>query len=461
MAVMRKTKAHELTATEAIEAIRRGELSATELCEACIGRVESLEPALHAWVHFDPDLVRRQARVVDAKINAGTFHGRLYGVPFGVKDVMNTADLPTWMGSPIWEGFTPGNDARVVATLRLEGGVMFGKTVTAEFAVHYPGPTVNPYSADHSPGTSSSGSAAAVAACMVPLALGTQTAGSTIRPASYCGVYGFKPSFGVIPRTGILKTLDTLDHVCFFARSLEDLELFFESARVRGANHPFIHESIDQWSSERIKTPYRVAFIRGPAWEHAEPYAQKAILGLAEEWAADPEIRLEELELPGEFNSAHALHELIYCKTLSYYFQNEYKEHRELLSDIFREMVEAGLCVTPEAYWDGIGRQQALGRQLDAVFDTYDVILNLSTAGEAPFGLHGRDKKDCCLIWTLCHVPATNLPVFQSPAGLPFGAQIVARRYNDLYLLFFAKALRDKGRIREWERPPISRGMHR
>jgi Asp-tRNA(Asn)/Glu-tRNA(Gln) amidotransferase A subunit family amidase len=452
---MGKTQANELTATEAIEAIRRGGLRATELCESCIARLESLEPTLHAWVHFDPDLVRRQARAVDEKVAAGTFCGRLYGVPFGVKDVINTADLPTWMGSPIWEGFTPGNDARVVASLRLEGGVMFGKTVTAEFAVHHPGPTLNPYSPNHSPGTSSSGSAAAVAARMVPLALGTQTAGSTIRPASYCGVYGFKPSFGVVPRTGILKTLDTLDHVSFFARSLEDLELFFESARVRGANHPFIHTSLDQWSPEKIRKPYRVALVRGAAWEHAEPYAQKAILGLAEEWAADPDVRLEEVVLPEEFDGAHALHELIYSRTLSYYFQKEYQENRELLSDVFREMVEVGLTVAPEAYWDSMERQQALGKQLDGVFEDYDIILNLSTAGEAPFGLNGRDKKDCCLIWTLCHVPAINLPVFESPSGLPFGALIVARRYNDLYLLSFAKALRDKGRIREWKPPAI------
>ena len=453
---MGNTQSNELTATEAIDAIRRGDLSATELCESCIARLESVDPALHAWVHFDPELVRRQAQGVDERIAAGTFRGRLYGVPFGVKDVINTTELPTWMGSPIWEGFTPGNDARVVATLRLEGGVMFGKTVTAEFAVHHPGPTVNPYSPRHSPGTSSSGSAAAVAARMVPLALGTQTAGSTIRPASYCGVYGFKPSFGVIPRTGILKTLDTLDHVCFFARSLEDLELFFESARVRGTNHPFIHKSIDQWSPERVKKPYRVALVRGPTWGHAEPYAQKAFLGLAEEWAADPDVRLEEVELPKEFNGAHALHEIIYSKTLSYYFQKEYRENRELLSDIFREMVEAGSTVTSEAYWDGMERQQALGKELDAVFANFDIILNLSTAGEAPFGLNGRDKKDCCLIWTLCHAPTINLPLFQSPSGLPFGAQIVGRRYHDLHLLSFAKTLYDKGRIREWKAPEIS-----
>ena len=211
--LMSKTLPNELTVTEAGEKVRSGELSAVEWCESCIAQVERCEADIHAWVQFEPELALRQAREIDEKRRAGTFDDPLWGAPFGVKDVFNTAELPTCMGSPIWEGFTPGNDARVVAHLRWAGGVMFGKTVTAEFAVHHPGPTVNPHNPDYSPGTSSSGSAAAVASMMVPLALGTQTAGSTIRPASYCGVYGFKPSFGVVPRTGILKTLDTLDHV--------------------------------------------------------------------------------------------------------------------------------------------------------------------------------------------------------------------------------------------------------
>ncbi|MEE9274072.1 MAG: amidase [bacterium] len=446
-----KTHPYDLTAAEAAELIRRGDLSVAELCEACIARRERLEPSLHAWVHFDPELVLGQAREIDAKIAAGGFDEPLWGAPFGVKDVFNTAHLPTWMGSPIWEGFTPGNDARVVAALRLAGGVVFGKTVTAEFAVHHPGPTVNPYSPDHSPGTSSSGSAAAVAARVVPLALGTQTAGSTIRPASYCGVYALKPTFGVVPRTGILKTLDTLDHVTFFARGLEDLELVFECGRVRGTNYPYVHEGIDQWTPERLRGPFRVAFVRGPAWDQAEPYAREAIGALAGDWAADPDVRLEETELPDEFAGVHDLHEVVYTKALSYYFNQEYEEHYEKISPVFLEMVERGRKISPEAYWDGLKRQRELGERLDEFFEDYDFILNLSTSGEAPKGLNGRDKKDCCLIWTLCHAPAVNLPLFQSPSGLPFGAQIVSRQYNERALFSFAKSLREKGRLREWD----------
>lgn len=441
---------NELTATEAISLIRGHRMSVTDLSQACIEQVERLEPSLHAWAHFDPDVVLRQSREIDAQIAKGIFRERLWGVPFGVKDVFNTADMPTCMGSPIWKGFTPGNDARVVSHLRWEGGIMFGKTVTAEFAVHHPGPTLNPYSQDHSPGTSSSGSAAAVASCMVPIALGTQTAGSTIRPASYCGVYGFKPSFGAVPRTGILKTLDTLDHVTFLARSIEDIDLAFDCGRIRGTNYPYIHEGIDKWTPERLHAPYRVALVRGPAWGHAESYAQQAVLALAEAWAADPDVRVDDVTLPVEFDGAHDLHDLIYTKALSYYFQDEYERNQRLISDSFRDMLERGRKVSPEAYWNGIERQRSLANQLDAFFEDFDIILNLSTSGEAPRGLYGRDKKDCCLIWTMCHVPALNLPVFRSPSGLPFGAQIVARRYNDLGLFYFARAVREKGLLPDW-----------
>lgn len=445
----------ELTASEASRAIRTGELTATALLEDCIARVEALEPALRAWARFEPETARRQAAHLDRQLASGAFEGRLPGIPVGIKDVFNTADMGTEMGSPIWKGFMPGNDARVVAHLRWEGALIPGKTVTAEFAVHHPGPTRNPYSEAHSPGTSSSGSAAAVASRMLPLALGTQTAGSTIRPASYCGIYGFKPSFGVIPRTGILKTLDTLDHVSLMSRSIEDLRLLFDCCRVSGPNHPHVHARIDGWRPDQLTLPIRVALVRGPVWDCAQVYAQRALLDLAHEWASAPDVRLAEVELPSEFGEAHDLHELIYSKALSYYFQQEYTTHPDLISDRFREMVERGRRVSPEEYQTGLARQRALGHLLDDWFEQYDVILNLSTSGEAPAGLDGRDGKDCSLVWTLCHAPALSLPVFRGPSGLPFGAQLVARRYADPALLWIAETLQARGLVPEWT-PPAS-----
>ena len=230
-----------LSAGEGTRRIRSRELSAVEWARSCAERVEELESGVGAWAYFDREKVLAQARCLDKKIAHGQTLGELCGVPIGIKDTFNTQDMPTSMGSPIWEGFRPGNDARVVFYLRQADGVIAGKTVTAEFAVHAPGKTVNPHAPGYSPGTSSSGSAAAVAAHMVPLALGTQSAGSIIRPASYCGVYGFKPSFGLVPRTGILKTTDTLDTVGVFARVPEDLNLLFEVIRVHGENFPVSH----------------------------------------------------------------------------------------------------------------------------------------------------------------------------------------------------------------------------
>lgn len=438
-----------LSATAAIRKIQEKEISALELAKSCVARINEIEDMVKAWAYFDEAKMLSHANAVDEKINNDEPIGPLCGIPVGIKDVFNTKDMPTCMGSPIWEGFTPGNDARVVTYIRWADGIIAGKTVTAEFAVHHPGPTVNPHNFAHSPGTSSSGSAAAVAAFMVPLALGTQTAGSTIRPASYCGIYGFKPSFGLIPRIGILKTLDTLDHVTFFSRAINDLYLMFEAIRAKGHNYPLISKFLEgQDGREKTKknNEWKVAFVRTPAWNEAEGYAKEAILNYASSISKLKGLSLEEVDLPEGFNSVHDVHDLIYTKALSYYFKDEYDAQKEKISQIFREMVENGRRISIEDYSWGLERQRFFIHQLDEFFEKYDFILTLSTAGEAPKGLYARDKKDSCLIWTLCHAPAINLPVFKSPKGLPFGAQIVSRRYRDYDLLDFAKILERGGK---------------
>jgi Asp-tRNA(Asn)/Glu-tRNA(Gln) amidotransferase A subunit family amidase len=429
-----------LTATETAIEVRARRLSVVEVVSSCIERIEALDPTVHAFAALDPEIALRYARRLDERLAQG-FDGPLLGVPVGVKDVFNTLDYPTEMGSPIWSGFTPGNDARAVFHLKQGGAIVLGKTVTAEFAVHHPGPTVNPHNAAYSPGTSSSGSAVAVATCMTPVALGTQTAGSTIRPASYCGVFGFKPSFGLVPRTGVLKTLDTLDHVAFFARSVDDLALTFETARVKGSNHPFVHREIDLAPESARDRRWNIALVHGPVWAEAEPYAQSALLEYAEGLRREPRFSVRDVELPASFRSAHDLHEAIYSKALSYYFRDEYESHCDRLSAIFRDMVERGMQTSADQYRSLLAEQSALVASLDRLFEDVDVVLTLSTAGEAPFGLHGRDRRDTCLIWTMCHAPAISLPLFTSPAGLPYGAQIVARRYGDRDLLQCAATL--------------------
>jgi len=433
-----------LTATDALGAMAAGRLSAERLTASCLDRIESLDPRVRAWASLDRNYALAQAREVDRHFAQGKPPRKLSGIPVGVKDVFNTLVLPTEMGSPIRKGYKAGNDARAVAKLRLEGAIIPGKTVSAEFSVHTPGPTRNPHNLDHAPGTSSSGSVAAVASGMVPVALGTQTAGSVIRPASFCGVYGMKPSFGLIPRTGMLKTTDTLDHVGFCARSADDLALLLDVLRVRGPGHPVVEATL------RDRSPgngsWRIGLVKGPFWSETEKYARTALLDFAEALLRTA-IRVTEINLPEDFKSAYRVHEVIYDSCLAYYFQEESEGCPDLLSERFLEMVRRGSRVTDSEYRAALEEQVALSQALDGLFDQYDILLTLASNGEAPKGEEPRTHYDTCLIWTLCGVPVMGVPAFSGPLGLPFGLQFVSRKYGDLTLLRFAKYLEQAGLI--------------
>jgi Asp-tRNA(Asn)/Glu-tRNA(Gln) amidotransferase A subunit family amidase len=442
---------YKLSATEAIEKIKAGNLTSLELISSYVNHIKKTEPKIHAWAFFDENIVLKRAKEIDHKIKEGTFKGKLFGIPFGVKDIYNTIDMPTEMGSPIWKDFTPGNDSRCVFYLKYEGGIVMGKTVTAEFAVHHPGPTVNPHNPEHTPGTSSSGSAAAVATSMVPIAIGSQTAGSTIRPASYCGVYGYKPTFGLIPRTGVLKTVDVLDHVTIFSRTIEDLKLAFDNMRVMGHNFPLIQEKLEDQSKQKKSPPWKIAFIKTHLWETWEDYAKEAFINFINKLSKLEGIEIKEINLPEELKLAHETHDLIYNKALSYYYNPEYTRNRDQLSTVFKEMLEKGIKTSSETYKEYLSKQQSLIQRLDEFFEenNIDCILTLSTAGEAQKGLHSIEKKDSCLIWTLCGVPTVNLPVFKGPNGLPFGAQAIFRKYKDYSLFNFLDFLKVKEFIQD------------
>lgn len=431
-----------LGAAEAVAGIAAGKLTAEALIQSCFFRIEQVDPLVRAWVCLDWEYAYEQARAADRRRAADRQPRRLTGVPVGVKDVFNTLRFPTQMGSPIRQEYKAGNDARAVAALCLEGAVIPGKTVTAEFAVHWPGSTRNPHNPDYTPGTSSSGSVAAVAAGMVPVALCTQTAGSTIRPASFCGVYGMKPSFGLIPRTGMLKTTDTLDHVGFCARNLDDMALMLDVLRVHGPNYPVVSSKLrDRTPSERA---WRVGLVRGPFWDRTEDYAKAALLAFTGELRTRGTL-VEELELPDCFDRVYEVHEEIYDSCLAYYFKGEVETQPELLSARFLEMVERGRRISPARYAKALAEQGRLAAAFDSLVEPYDVLLTLASNGEAPKGEEPRNHLDTCLIWTLCGAPALSLPVFTGPHGLPFGAQCVSRKYNDLTLLRFAGHLEQVG----------------
>jgi Asp-tRNA(Asn)/Glu-tRNA(Gln) amidotransferase A subunit family amidase len=418
-----------------------------DIARHCITQVETQETEAKAWVAFDGDKLIEASREAAKRLAAGEPLRLLEAMPIGVKDIFNTADFATQMGSALWAGFTPGNDARAVFNMKRAGGLVPGKTVTAEFAVHTLGKTINPWAPERTPGTSSSGSAVAVALGMVPAALGTQTAGSIVRPASFCGVWGMKPSFGLIPRTGMLKTTDSLDTVGYFAAHAADLQRLFDGLRVHGRNFPVSDRAFNDTARQATPAgrPWRVAFVRPHVWRHAPGYAQLAIEQWLQRLQADARFEVTEAQLPEELAECHPLHATIYNRALAYYFKAEFQK-AELVSPVMNGLIEAGQRISPESYASALERQVELARLMERFTRGFDVMVTLSTAGAAPLR-HVQEQPDSALMWTLTQLPAISAPVFKSPRGLPFGLQLVARRYNDPLLLKFVAEAIERGHL--------------
>jgi N-acetyl sugar amidotransferase len=444
-----------LSLGQILKGYEKGEISPVDVAKICIEHTERMDPKLKAWEVFDADRLFEQAKASEERLQKGKPCRLLEGIPIGVKDIFNTKDFPTQMGSPLWKDFTPGNDARVVFNMREAGACVAGKTVTAEFAVHALGKTLNPHEASRNPGTSSSGSAVAVGSGMVPVSLGTQTGASIVRPASFCGVYGCKPSFGLIPRTGILKTTDSLDTVGFFTIWFEDLSRVFDIITVKGENYPKSHAVLkdEKRQSKPPERPWNVALVRTHTWEFVESYARESLFDWARKLEGTGNILVEDVPLPSSISRAHDIHRTIYDKTLSYYFKEEY-ERSELVSDIMNEIVDRGLRITPDEYRKALVDQEVLAHEMDEFLKSYDVMISLSTAGDAP-RREVAEKPDPGLIWTMTHLPVIHAPVFISPDGLPFGAQVASRRYNDILLFRFANSLRESELIPASVNPAI------
>jgi Asp-tRNA(Asn)/Glu-tRNA(Gln) amidotransferase A subunit family amidase len=417
------------------EALRRGREDAEALTRACLERIAAREPEVQAWTFLDRDYALGQAGERQAQKRAGRPLGRLHGVPVGVKDIVDTADMPTENGTVLHAGRRPARDATVVSRLRAAGAVILGKTVTTELAVYTPGKTRNPRHTGHTPGGSSSGSAAAVADGMVPLAIGTQTNGSVIRPAAYCGCVGFKPSFGLIPRTGVLEQSRPLDHVGVFGADLEGAAVLAEvlaghdpaDAATRAEARPPL---LDTLTADWPLAP-DLAFVRTPAWGLAEPWLGEAFGELCE--ALGP--RVTEIALPGGFDEALTLHATVMEADLALSFAREYERGRERLSARLVEMIERGQQVTAVAYRRALNAGAALRSSLEPLFARYDAIVTPATTGEAPAGLGATGSPAFCTIWTLLGMPAVTLPLLQGPSGLPLGVQLVGQWGDDARLL--------------------------
>ena len=439
---MEREKLHLLTAREAARLIGAGAMSAVEYVDACLSRVREVDEQVQAWAFLDPDHARAQARAADELRLSGQPIGPLHGVPVGVKDIIDTADMPTELGSVLHAGRTPSRDATVVARLRAAGAVIMGKTVTTEFATRSPGKTRNPHDPEHTPGGSSSGSAAAVAAGMVPLALGSQTTGSTIRPASYCGVWGFKPTHGLIPRSGMFMLSRTLDHVGLFARTVEDLALLAE---------PLVgHDEGDPDTRPRARVPFlevvgeapplppMLAFVKTPQWPHAADDTRAAFAELVEKLGD----RVEEVELFPSALDAWQWHQAISEAEMAVNLEREWEKGRDRLSDHLRGRIERGRQVRALDYLRALSRVGPAYEGFRELFEQrYDAILTPAAPGTAPKGLASTGDPMFATLWTLCGMPAVSIPLMEGENGLPLGVQLVGARDGDARLLRTARWL--------------------
>jgi Asp-tRNA(Asn)/Glu-tRNA(Gln) amidotransferase A subunit family amidase len=429
-------------ATQAARLIRERLASSEELVRSCLERIRAAEPGLQAWTFLDEEHALSQARAADARQRSGQALGPLHGVPIGIKDIIDTADMPTENGTVLHRGRIPARDAFVVSSLRAAGAVILGKTVTTECAYFAPGKTRNPHNPEHTPGGSSSGSAAAVASGMVPLAIGSQTNGSVIRPAAFCGVFGFKPTHGLIPRSGVLGLSRTLDHVGLFARSLEDIALLAEP--LTG------HDADDPDTRPRAGIPFRAmcaeepplapvfAFVKTPHWDRMAAGERKRFAALVES-LGDSAV---ETVLGAFAEHAWDWHKLIMEAEMAANFEREWTQGRDRLSDQLRALIERGREVRMVDYQRAVEAIPRLRSGLDQLFtEGAEAIITPSAPGSAPKGLVSTGDPAFCSLWTLSGMPAISLPLMQDEGGMPIGVQLVGRAGCDARLLRTARWL--------------------
>jgi Asp-tRNA(Asn)/Glu-tRNA(Gln) amidotransferase A subunit family amidase len=424
-----KRALNELSATEIAANIAAGKVTCESVVRDCLDRIAARDDTVKAWVNFDVDLALAQARALDRERRRGPLHG----VPIGVKDVIDTFDMPTEMGSPIYRGNRPRADAACAALLRRAGAVILGKTATCEFAGSAPPETTNPHNAAHTPGGSSSGSAAGVADHMVPAALGTQTGGSILRPSSFCGIFGYKPTYNTINKIGVWPAADSIDTIGWLARSIDDMEMLMAVLRMQTPQPP-----------RKFNGAPRIGVCRTDLWDTAQPESKTAIEDAAKKLAkAGASVR--DVDLPEAFNGLH----VIARSTIAFYERAAcmafaWDHHREKLSPQMQRYIENGLKISRDEHVSGMKRVDECRVLLGPVFDKYDVLLVPCVPGEAPKGLGATGDPSMQAVWTALHTPTMTLPSHRGPNDLPVGIQLVAQRYDDDCLFACARWVWDK-----------------
>jgi Asp-tRNA(Asn)/Glu-tRNA(Gln) amidotransferase A subunit family amidase len=414
-----------LSAREIVRRVGAGELTVEAVAKSCIAQIEAREPTLQAWSFFDPDLVLRQARALDKAASKGALHG----LPIGIKDVFDTADMPTEMGSPIYKGHRPAIDAASVAEARRAGALILGKTVTAEFAGVAPGPTTNPFDGKRTPGGSSSGSAAAVAAGQCPVAFGTQTGGSIHRPASFCGIVGYKPTYGAISRAGLKLAAETLDTVGLLGRDLDSVELVAAA---------MLHRA----PSEAILPKPRIGLCRTPLWSTAEPATVEAVEDAAVR-LAQAGAQVSELKLPADFEALAEARDGINNYERARSMAVEWANHADQISPKLAEIVRKGQAMGYDEYLKAATATAHCRALLNKLIADYDILLAPCVPGEAPEGLGWTGDTRFQSFWTMLHAPSMSLPMHKGPHGLPISIQLIAPLWQDAKLFAASRWVAD------------------
>ncbi len=415
---------NELSFAEAAAAIERGDITSERLVRDCLDRIEARDGDVQAWAFIDPELALAQARACD---QASERKGLLHGVPFGVKDIIATHDMPTGMGSPIYDGHRAGYDASCVALLRAAGAVILGKTVTVEFAGMAAPPTANPHNLDCTPGGSSSGSGAAVADFMVPAAFGTQTAGSIHRPAAHCGVIGYKPTFDTFGLHGVWPAAQSLETLGMLTRSMDDVELLSAALLGRPA----------QLERSPVAAP-RIAICKTHLWDIVKPETVEAI-EIARETLSTKGAEISELVLPDSFDELVPARDIISSYERARATAHEWFNHRDLLSAPLQRGVAKGFAWKYEEYRHAMKVGAERRRDLDVLFNDYDAIIAPCTAGEAPPDRNSTGDHTHIGMWNLLHVPSYALPTHKGPNGMPVAIQVMGRHGEDAALFDVAK----------------------
>jgi aspartyl-tRNA(Asn)/glutamyl-tRNA(Gln) amidotransferase subunit A len=411
-----------LSAVAARDAIKSGALSPVALVEACLARIRSLDPTLQAWIHVDEAGARTQAALREDEARSGKLRGPLHGIPVGIKDIFDVEGMPTTAGARAWAHTRPTRDAASVQALRNKGAIVLGKTHTTQFAYRDPAPTRNPWNVEHTPGGSSSGSAAAVAARMVPLALGSQTVGSTLRPAAYCGIVGYKGVHGAIPTDGVVPLAWSLDHVGVFARSVGDLRLLLDSYGVQ-------HEIAVKRLARFALAPELLA--------RAEPDVASSVQVAARAFAAAG-ASVDEVKLPPSFAEIHEAGTMILEAEAAAYHEPSFGKHAAEYGEGIRSLVEIGLTRPAAAYVRADRARRRFREEAHRVLTPYDALLSPTAPALPPRGLSWTGDASLCAPWSSAGFPALSLPTGVAPSGLPHAIQLVATPERNAILLYFA-----------------------